>query len=215
VAFFLANATKIAEGGWFPLVIGAGAFVMLSTWKRGRGILLERLSAEAIPVDTFLSSLKRAPLQEIDGTAIFMTSSKIGIPHAFLHNLKHNKTLHERNILLTISFADIPFVKETDRIKLEQLDSKVWRMEANYGFKEDPNVSEIFRLCEKNHGMAFDMMDTSFFLTREILVVDQGRHMATWRKRLFARLTRNATRPTDFFGIPSNRVVELGAVIAL
>ena len=215
IAFFSANAIKISEGGWFPIAIGALAFVLLSTWKRGRAILLERLSGEAIPVDIFLESLRRAAPKAIEGTAVFMSSSKIGIPHAFLHNLKHNKALHQRNVILTISFADIPFVEENARIKIDRLGDAVWRIEANYGFKESPNIAEIFGLCEKYHKMVFDMMETSFFLTHEILIASKVQNMAIWRKKLFAMLARNATKPTDFFGIPTNRVVELGAAVEL
>jgi KUP system potassium uptake protein len=215
IAFFSANAIKISEGGWFPIAIGAFAFVLLSTWKRGRAILLERLSGEAIPVEIFLESLQRAAPQAIEGTAVFMSSSKIGIPHAFLHNLKHNKALHQRNVILTISFADIPFVEEKERIKIDRLGDSVWRIGASYGFKESPNIAEIFSLCEKYHDIAFDMMDTSFFLTHEILIASKARNMAIWRKKLYAMLAKNATKPTDFFGIPTNRVVELGAAVEL
>lgn len=215
IAFFSANVIKIGEGGWFPIAIGVFVFVLLSTWKRGRTILYDRLSRFAIPVDTFLESLNLAQPKQIEGTAVFMTSSKIGIPHAFLHNLKHNKALHERNVLLTISFADIPFIDDAKRVKLDKLSDNVWRIEALYGFKENPNIAEIFDFCGKNYAMAFDMMDTSFFLTHEILIAGKTRNMATWRKRLFGMLSKNATKPTDFFGIPTNRVVELGAAIEL
>jgi KUP system potassium uptake protein len=215
LVFFSANAIKIAEGGWFPILIGIGAFIVLSTWKLGRTILYHHLSRQSVPVDSFMESVELMQPRHVNGTAVFMTSSANGIPLALLHNLKHNKALHERNVFLTISFADIPFVPEMERLRLDNLGRGFWRIEVMYGFKEIPDIQEIFSLCDKSHDMAFNMMETSFFLTHETLVTSKTPYMATWRKRLFAFLSKNAVRPTDFFRIPTSRVVELGAAVEL
>jgi len=215
LVFFSANVTKIAEGGWFPLIIGAGAFCMLSTWKRGRAILTERLSQDLIPVKSFIDSIELMQPQHVDGTAIFMTSNTGGVPIALLHNLKHNKAIHRRNIFLTISFADIPIVPEEQRLRIETLGPRFMRIEAVYGFKEDPDIKDIFRLCDRQHHIAFNMLETSFFLTHETLVPVKTPDMATWRKKLFRFMSRNAVKPTDFFNIPPTRALELGAAVEL
>lgn len=215
LVFFSANATKIADGGWFPIVIGAGTFSLLSTWKRGRAILYERLSQQTVPVHAFMESIELLHPRHVDGTAVFMTSNTGGIPLSLLHNLKHNKALHRRNVFLTISFADIPFVSEEKRLRIDNLGQGFLRIEAVYGFKEDPDIKDIFRLCDKLHHIEFDMMETSFFLTHETLVTAKTPVMATWRKKLFRFMSRNAAKPTDFFNIPSSRALELGAAVEL
>ena len=215
VSFFSANAVKIPEGGWFPLAIGAATFTLLTTWKRGREILFERLSRDAMPLDLFIQSVGPNPPHKVDGTAVFMTGGKTGVPHALLHNLKHNKVLHERNVLLTITVEDIPYVPDIDRLRVDDLGYGFWRVEALYGFKEEADIHEILDLCEKQYNRPFEMMETSFFLTRETLIATKAPGMAIWREQLFTWMSKNATKATDFFKIPTNRVVELGTQVEL
>ncbi len=209
-AFFASNAAKFLSGGWFPLLIGAGCFTLLVTWKRGRTLLLRRMSEEGIPLEPFLDALAVSPPQTVSGTAIFMTSAPGKVPHALLHNLKHNKVIHERVVFLTVVTHDVPVVPVEDRVQLTRLREGFWQMEAWYGFKEHPDVGQIFESCRRQYGLTFEPMETSFFLSHETIVAGKRQGMATWRDHLFAWMSRNATRATDFFNIPMNRVVELG-----
>jgi KUP system potassium uptake protein len=210
-AFFASNATKFLSGGWFPLLIGAACFTLLVTWKRGRTLLGRRLAEQGIPLEPFLESLAFSPPQRVEGTAIFMTGSASTVPSALLHNLKHNKVLHERVVFLTVVTHDVPLVPPEDRVQLTRLGEGFWKLEAWYGFKEQPDVQDILDACRVRYGLAFEPMETSFFLSRETIVCAGERPgMATWRDHLFAWMNRNATRATDFFNIPINRVVELG-----
>ncbi len=214
--FLASNAMKILTGGWFPLVIGAIIFTMLMTWKRGRTLMFRRLSEHGIPLKPFLEGLAAHPPQRVSGTAIFMTSTPDAVPHALLHNLKHNKVLHDETVFLTIVTHDVPYVPDEDRVQFERLVSGFYKMEAWYGFKEQPNIDEILNACRMRYGMTFDVMDTSFFLSRETVIpVADSPGMAYWRDHLFAWMTRNATRATDFFNIPANRVVELGTHVEI
>ncbi len=211
LAFLASNAAKFLSGGWFPLAIGAACFTLLVTWKRGRMLLGRRLSEQGIPLEPFLESLALSPPQRVPGTAIFMTGSTATVPSALLHNLKHNKVLHERVVFLTITTHDVPVVPVEDRIQLKRVGEGFWKLEAWYGFKEQPDVQDILEQCRIRHGLPFEPMETSFFLSRETVVCAGERPgMATWRDHLFAWMNRNATRATDFFNIPINRVVELG-----
>ena len=211
VAFFAANLTKIAHGGWFPLTMGLVIFVMLTTWKRGRALLAERLQGDLLPVETFISSLTPR-IQRVPGTAVFMTGTRAGIPHALLHNLKHNKVLHERVVLLTVLVDEVPHVPESRRIEVRPLAGRLYRVVVRYGFMETPNVPAALMLGEKA-GLAFDLMDTSFFLSRETLIPSAIPGMALWREALFAWMLRNAATAMNFFRLPPNRVVELGTQI--
>jgi KUP system potassium uptake protein len=211
LAFFASNATKFLSGGWFPLLIGAGCFTLLVTWKRGRTLLGRRLAEQGIPLEPFLESLALSPPQRVEGTAIFMTGTATTVPSALLHNLKHNKVLHERVVFLTVVTHDVPLVPPEDRVQLTRMGEGFWKLEAWYGFKEQPDVQDILDACRVRYGLAFEPMETSFFLSRETIVCAGERPgMATWRDHLFAWMNRNATRATDFFNIPINRVVELG-----
>jgi KUP system potassium uptake protein len=216
-AFFLAsNAAKFFSGGWFPVLIGSGIFVMLMTWKRGRALMFRRLTEQGIPLKPFLEGLEAHPPAKVSGTAIFMSSTLDTVPHALLHNLKHNKILHEQTVFLTIISHDVPRVPREDRVQLERLLSGFYKLEAWYGFTEQPDIDEILAACRVRYGMAFDVMDTSFFLSRETVIPSaEMKGMAFWRDHLFAWMTRNATRATDFFNIPPNRVVELGTHIEI
>jgi KUP system potassium uptake protein len=215
IAFFSANLVKVFDGGWFPLALGLGIFILFATWKRGRTLLYERLQQDSMPLDAFLSSLQFGGPQRVAGTGIFMTTRPDGVPRAMLHNMLHNKVLHERVILLNVNMRDIPHVDESGRILVEPLNQGFYRVILNYGFKDDPNIPLALELCEK-HGMApVEMMETSFFLGRETIVPNRVPTMPLWRQVLFMWMFRNADTATDFFKLPTNRVVELGTQIEL
>jgi KUP system potassium uptake protein len=214
--FLASNASKILSGGWFPLVIGGTLFMLLMTWKRGRTLMFRQLSEQGIPLQPFLEGLHAHPPPQVPGTAIFMTSASNTVPHALLHNLKHNKVLHERTVFLTVVTHDVPVVPNEDRVQVERLVNGFYRVEAWYGFKQQPNIDEILNACRIRFGLEFDVMDTSFFLSRETVIPSaDSPGMAFWRDHVFAWMTRNATRATDFFDIPANRVVELGTHIEI
>ena len=215
-AFLASNSAKFLSGGWFPVVIGLVCFTMLMTWKRGRLLMFQRQSEQGIPLKPFLESLHAHPPPKVSGTAIFMSASVESVPHALLHNLKHNKVLHEQTVFLTIVTHDVPVVPPEDRVQFERMVNGFYKLEAWYGFKEQPDIDEILNHCRMRYGLAFDVMDTSFFLSRETVIpASDTPGMALWRDHLFAWMSRNATRATDFFNIPPNRVVELGTHIEI
>ncbi|HVE50885.1 MAG TPA: potassium transporter Kup [Casimicrobiaceae bacterium] len=213
-AFLSSNALKIPYGGWFPLVIGAIIFTLMTTWKRGRALLMHRLSEDAMPLDLFVDSISAVPPTRVPGTAVFLTSTPDSVPHALLHNLKHNKVLHERVVFLTIVMRDYPYVPEEERLETAPLGAEFYRLYAYYGFKDEPDVPEALALASRQ-GFVFDMMDTSFFLSRETLIATKIPGMALWREKLFASMSKNAVKASDFFGVPTNRVVELGTQVEL
>jgi KUP system potassium uptake protein len=214
-AFFSANLVKVMDGGWFPLLLGLGIFTLFATWKRGRALLYERLKEDSMPLDAFLSSLSYGGPHRVAGTGIFMTTRPDGVPRAMLHNMLHNKVLHERVVLLNVSMQDIPHVDEAERILVEPLSDGFYRVMLRYGFKDDPNIPLALELCGK-HGMApVEMMETSFFLGRETIVPNRVPAMTLWRQVLFMWMFRNADTATDFFKLPTNRVVELGTQVEL
>ena len=214
LTFLASNALKIPEGGWFPLLIGGIVFTLLTTWKRGRSILMRRLAEDAMPLDLFIQSIEASPPTRVPGTAVFLTSTPNRVPHALLHNLKHNKVLHERVVLLTVITKDIPYVPEEDRSEVTALGCDFYRLTANYGFKDDPDVPELLEECGRK-GFAFDMMETSFFVSRETLIATVTPGMALWREKLFVSMSKNATKASEFFQVPTNRVVELGTQVEL
>jgi KUP system potassium uptake protein len=214
LAFFGANLAKVLEGGWFSLVVGAGVFTLMTTWKRGREILNQKLRAQSLPLEYFLLSVAQSPPPRVPGVAVFMTSSPEGAPPALLHNLKHNKVLHQKVVLLTVLAADVPRVAAAQRVEIQRLEQDFYRVVARYGFIEDPSVPEILELC-RAQGLELKMMETTFFLGRETLIPTRQPGMALWREALFAWMSRNARSATSFFRIPPNRVVELGAQIEL
>ena len=214
LAFLASNSLKIPDGGWFPLVIGAVVFTLLTTWKRGRALLMDRLSEDALPLDAFIASIEVAPPTRVEGTAVFMTSTPDRVPHALLHNLKHNKVLHERVVFLTVVIRDVPYVPHDERIEIKTLGCDFYQFLAYYGFKEDPDVPELLDESGRR-GFAFDMMETSFFVSRETLIPTVAPGMALWRERLFASMSKNAVKASEFFQIPTNRVVELGTQVEL
>ena len=214
LAFFSANAFKIADGGWFPLVTGAVIFMILLTWKRGRQLLEQRLAGERLDLQAFLEALACGMPQQVPGTAIFLHSNQDAVPHALLHSLKHYKVLHERQVLVSVQFYDVPFVPEIDRVEVHALRDSFWQVIVRYGFKDEPDLPQALTLCAAQ-GLPIDMDDSSFFLGRETLIPRLHSEMAFWREKLFVAMFRNATSATSFFKIPSNRVVELGAQIVL
>ena len=214
VSFFAANLVKIADGGWFPLVMGLSIFTLLSTWKRGRVLLHERIHTDAIPLDSFIKSLFHEPPQRVAGTGVFMTTAPQGVPHALLHNLLHNKVLHERVVLLTVVTEDVPYVPDAERVRVQPLDFGFYRVLVRYGFKDEPDIPRALRLCE-TLGVTFEMMETSFFLGRETIVPRLKPAMALWREKLFIFMFRNGSSAAAFFKIPPNRVVELGTQVEM
>jgi len=214
LSFFLANLVKFADGGWLPLVAGAGLYSIFTTWKRGRRILVERLHESTVPLEPFIARLRDGNPPRVAGTAVFMTGTTDGVPYALLHNMKHNKVLHERVVLLTVVFEQIPQVAEKDRMQVVALDKNFWRVTLRYGFMEGPNIPRVLRLAQPL-GLKFDMMDTSFFFGRENLVMKSRPLMPRWREKLFIALSRSSYSATAFFRIPSNRVVELGTQVEI
>ncbi len=216
LAFFGSTSMKVLQGGWFPLLIGLIVFTVMSTWKRGRELLFERLANETMPLGLFVNSIggAGAGVQTVPGTAVFMTGSHQYVPHAMLHNMKHNKIVHERNVLLTLVTRDIPFVEESERVSVTEIAHNFFLITGHYGFKEQPDVPALLAGCSV-HKLDFDMMDTSFFLSRERIIATPAPGMAMWREKLFVGMSRNAAAATDFFQIPTNRVVELGTQVEL
>jgi KUP system potassium uptake protein len=212
-AYFTANLTKIPDGGWFPLAVGLFAFTMLTTWARGRFLMNQRLTESAMPMEVFIKSASRAAAR-VPGTAVFMTSSPHGVPHALLHNLKHNKVLHERILILTVVIDEVPFVDLEDRIEVVDLGENFYRMILRYGFMQQPDVPATLKIVE-NCGPQIKMMDTSFFLARQTLLASERPGMAIWREKLFAWMLRNAESAMEFFKLPTNRVVELGSQVEI
>ena len=212
-AYFTANLTKIPDGGWFPLAVGLFAFTMLTTWARGRFLMNQRLTESAMPMEVFIKSASRAAAR-VPGTAVFMTSTPQGVPHALLHNLKHNKVLHERILILTVVIDEVPFVDLEDRVEVVDLGENFYRMILRYGFMQQPDVPATLKIVE-NCGPQIKMMDTSFFLARQTLLASERPGMAIWREKLFAWMLRNAESAMEFFKLPTNRVVELGSQVEI
>jgi len=214
LSLFGANVPKLVHGGWFPIAMAIIVFILLSTWKRGRTLLSERLKELAIPLDPFIEGLESHPPKRVPGTAIFLTTDRNAVPHALMHNLKHNKVLHERIVILTVVFQDIPHVDDSERVEVRPLGHSFIKVFVNYGFKDESDIPRALELCVAQ-GLTFNMLDTSFFLSRETLIPARRRVMALWREKLFIGMQRNATNVTAYFRIPTNRVVELGTQIEL
>jgi KUP system potassium uptake protein len=213
--FFAAALHKVLDGGWFPLALGAFVFTIMVTWRRGRETLHQQLVGSSPPLEEFLQSLFRSPLQRVPGTAVFLTSTPDATPNALLHSLKHYKVLHERNVFMTVEFRDVPFVLARHRVVCKPFDHDCWAVTARYGFMETPDVGLALDLCGP-HGLQLEPMDVTYFLSREKVVPGaRAERLALWRDKLFAAMARNAGDVTDFFNIPSNRVVELGTRIEI
>ena len=212
MAFLIANVIKIEHGGWVPILMAIGVYTLMSTWKRGRVQLQEIQEAGQLPLTTFLTSIERNPPLRVRGTAIFMTSSPDGVPVVLLHHLKHNKMLHETVVLLSVQTRGIPEVAGDHMLALEKMGQGFYRLIANYGFMQSPNIPELLARAAAD-GVPVPKMDTSYYLGRERLVLTGKAKMSRWRKSLFALMSRNARSATEFFQIPPNRVIELGAQI--
>jgi KUP system potassium uptake protein len=215
LAFVIACAMKIVDGGWFPLAMGLAVFTLLATWRRGRALVTARTDSETMPLDLFISSLFHSPPRRVEGTGIFMTSAPMGVPRPLLHNLLHNKVMHERVVLLTVLTEDVPTVPSIDRVEIEELDYGFFRMYLRYGFKDDPDIPGAMEQVTDDGRLPFNMMETTFFLGRERLVPHMKPGMAMWREKLFFFMFRNAGSAADFFKIPPNRVVEFGTQLEI
>ena len=213
-AFFSANSVKIFDGGWFPLALGLAIHTLLMTWKRGREALARRMALDTIPLNLLIQSLFYDPPVRVSGTGIFMTTDPDGVPRALLHNLLHNKVLHDRVVLVNVLTEDVPYVSPTERVRVEALDFGFFRVFVRYGFKDDPDIPAALAMCA-GQGFAFELMESSFFLGRETLIPRKGSPLAVWRERLFIVMFRNARSAAEFFSIPANRVVEFGTQVEL
>jgi len=214
IAFVLANALKIADGGWFPILAGGGVYLLLMTWKRGREILAEATAANSFPLEEFIASMESYPPHRVAGTAVFMAADPTAVPHALLHNLKHNKVLHETVVFFTIRTEEVPRVRDADRIEFFDLGFGCYRVIAHVGYQEEPEAEVLLTRCGRV-GLEFEPMLTSYFLSRDAIIPTAMPGMALWREHLFAWMVKNATRATDFFKVPANRVVELGTQVEI
>jgi len=213
-SFFSANALKILHGGWFPLVLGATMFTIMLTWHRGRELVFLNLKTHAIPLKEFLSSLFITPPHRVGGTAVFLRSASEGVPHALLHNLSHNKILHERVIFLTVYNQEIPWVPFDERVRVVPLGNECFQLDVFYGFKNEPDIPQALELAAAK-GLKFEIMETSFFVTRQTIVSRPQHEMSAWREWLFVMMSRTARDAADYYHIPSNRVIEVGSQIEI
>ena len=214
ITFFASNMLKLIAGGWFPIVIGIGMFTLMLTWVQGRKLVSARLRDEAIDLDSFLSAVFISPPKRVEGTAVFLSAEKGLTPNALMHNLKHNKVLHEYNLFVTVQQHEVPWVGFNKRIEMQPLGHDCWQVVLHFGFKNDPDVPDALKLLE-GRGIPLPEMDTSYFLSRDIVIPTFGTGMALWREKLFASMHRNAAAAADFLNLPSNRIVELGAKVEI
>ena len=214
LAFFSASLIKIPDGGWVPLLIGSIIFTLMLTWKNGRTLLFTHLKADAMAIEPFIEAIGAHPPPRVPGTALFMTPNPDGVPHAMLHNLKHNKVLHEKVVILTVKFLDIPHTNLDERVSVEALPYQFYRVTVKYGFKDEPDLPRDLTLCAK-YGLDIDAMDTSYFIGKESLIASHKSGMAYWRKKIFISLFRTAETITNQFKLPPNRVVELGSQLMI
>jgi KUP system potassium uptake protein len=212
LTYFAANVIKIPQGGWFPLGIAVLSFTVLSTWKRGRKLLFDQIARQSVPMQVIIDSAD--PINRVSGTAIFLTTYGEGAPSAMLHNLKHNQVLHERNVLLTVVVEDKPYVTEGNRLLIQDMGKSFYRVRVFYGFMETPDLPAALESCA-TRGLPFDMMSTSFFISRALIVTSPNPGMMKWRESLFLALSKNAMNAADFFKIPANRVIEMGTRIEI
>jgi len=215
LSFFAANLLKVAEGGWFPLLMGATAFFLLMTWYSGRKLLRARSLEDGIPLEPFIAGLLAHPPHRVEGTAVFLTGNTESVPVSLLHNLKHNRVLHERVVFLQFVTRDIPYVDDDRRLTCKDLGGGVFILKSEYGFKETPDVQKVLDLAQRKLGMEFELMETSFFIARESVIPSKLPGMSMWRESLFAWMHQNGAKPSDFFSIPANRVVELGTKVEI
>jgi KUP system potassium uptake protein len=214
IVLFSANTLKILHGGWFPIAIAAIMMTIMLTWRDGRQMVYENLQRHLIPLQAFLESLLENPPLRVEGTAIFFRPEGDGVPHAMLHNLLHNKVLHERTVFLTVHNADIPKVSPQERVRVEKLQHQCYQVDVHYGFKDERDIPAALDLC-KEQGLEFDSMETSYFISRQHVIPKVGGGMAMWRETLFATMSQNARDAADYYRVPSNRVIELGSQVEI
>ena len=214
IVFFAANAVKIVEGGWFPILIGVVMFTLMTTWQQGRHLMSERLRDEAIDLPVFIESLFIHPPLRVPGTAVFLSAEKGATPFALLHNLKHNKVLHAQNVFATVRHHEVPWIGFDRRVEVETLGHDCWQVVLHFGFKNDPDVPEALQLLA-GRGIVLHDMETSYFLSRDSVVPTFARGMWLWREKLFASMHRNAAAAADFLYLPANRIVELGSKVEI
>ena len=214
-AFWSANLIKIKDGGWYPLFLGLIIFTCLITWYRGRKLLRTKVEEGAIPLQAFVNSLLAHPPHRVEGTAIFLTAHVDFVPIAMLHNLKHNRVMHERIFFVKLSTWDVPYVSDAERITMNDFGGGIYLVRAVHGFKESPDINKVLDLLQKQEKIEFNVMDTSFFVSRDTIVPSANPGMAIWREKLFGWMMQNAAKPSDFFKIPTNRLVELGAKVEI
>lgn len=207
-------ALKFFDGGWFSLLVAALLFLIMSTWQRGRTIMMQTIQRDGLELGAFLPTLRADELPRVARVAVYMVADASTVPQALLHNLKHNQVLHERNLILTVHFKDVPWVSEDERIQLEELGNSFWRVTVNFGFMHVPDVPRALKLCEQ-YGLSIPHFQTSYFLSRESIVSTSGGGMAVWRERLFSAMTRNAGGVVEFFRLPDNAVIELGTRVQI
>jgi KUP system potassium uptake protein len=213
-AFWASNLMKLFDGGWFPLLIGGAVFALMLTWKEGRALLSDKLRQDSLDLSSFLEAIFVAPPARVDGTAVFLTAETGTVPNALLHNLKHNKVLHQQNLFVSVQHHEVPWVPMHERLVVEDLGHDCWQVVIHYGFKNDPNVPKALSLM-KSHGVELDDMTTSYFLSRDTVIPTLGGGMALWREKIFAQMHRNASGAADFLNLPSNAVVELGSKVEI
>ncbi|GGZ08471.1 putative potassium transport system protein kup [Pseudoduganella plicata] len=214
ITLFSASTLKLFHGGWMPLALGTTLFTIMLTWRTGRELVFRNLEKHAIPLEDFLSSLFVAPPVRVPGTAIFLRGESDGVPHAMLHNLSHNKVLHERVVFLTVHILEEPYVARPEQALITDLGHQCWQVNVNYGFKDEPDIPAILALCGEK-GLPFEMMETSFFIARQTVISAPGGGMAPWREHLFVAMSRNARAAADYYQIPPNRVIELGTQVEI
>ncbi|MCW8038522.1 MULTISPECIES: potassium transporter Kup [Acinetobacter] len=214
--FVASTSLKILSGGWVPILIGAVLFTILMTWKDGRALVFKRLEKDSLPIDLFIKSIGFSnETKFVPGDAVFLTGTPNIVPHAMLHNIKHNKVLHERNIMVTVMTRDIPYVSDAERCRVEKLDDRFYRITLDYGFKDQPNIPEALEKAYAELGFEYDLMQISFFISRDRIIHTLGEGMSPWREKLFISMQRNTSPVSDFYQIPTNRVVELGSQIEI
>ena len=214
VTFFASNMLKLFAGGWFPIVIGVGMFTLMLTWMQGRRLVADRLRDEAIELHGFLDAVFISPPLRVPGTAVFLAAEPGLTPNALMHNLKHNKVLHDHNLFVTVRHHEVPWIGFDKRIEMDSLGHDCWQVALHFGFKNDPDVPEALKLLE-GRGVPLDDMDTSYFLSRDTVIPTFGGGMAMWREKLFAGMHRNAAAAADFLNLPANRIVELGSKVEI
>lgn len=212
--FFGANAIKIRDGGWVPLAVAIGVYLLMSTWKKGRRILGKHLKSRSISVEEFIERIRVQPPIRVPGSAIYMSGDAWGVPVPLLHNLKHNKVLHDRVALLTIRTIEVPYVNKKERVRIDTMGPQFYRIIANYGFMETPKIKHILEAC-REQGIPFVLQDTTFVLGRETILATGDPNLPLWREKLFAFMSRNAERPTAYFKIPPNQVIEVGIQVEM